>query len=141
MAEYFVIEDYPDFASTSRRARELALQFKETTSIHRDGSMGWEVRVSANIISALAIEYASSAEIECARQESKLELIEHEHLIESEPGNKLDSQQSHEEESESLTGWGSGDHDSVGDDTDDWSDSFEDKDSSFWEDFMGGPDY
>lgn len=52
MAEFLVIEEFTDFASASRRARELAMQFTERTGIERS-SKGWAVLASSAVLSAL----------------------------------------------------------------------------------------
>lgn len=128
MTEYLVIEKHPDFASASRRAMELAMRFQESTSVQRNQSVGWNVLGSSFMLTELAIEEVSRKD--CIGyvyqdQEDRLDKIECEYF----------------EEHESLIGWGSGDHDQLGEDTEDWSDSLDDSDSSYWENYLGGPDY
>jgi len=128
MAELFVLEVHRDFNSASMQAKTLAMQFQESTSI-QPCSEGWEVRISTNVFLAI--------------QDAKLNRIEHDYLIDSEPANRDESHpeesQPHEER-ESLSGWGSGDGEQASGDDENWSDSLEDKDSSYWESYLGGPD-
>lgn len=73
--------------------------------------------------------------------EEILDRIEREYL-EIDPENLLDAQRSSgKEKHESLIGWGSGEHEHLSEDTEDWSDSLDDSDSSYWENYLGGPDY
>ena len=128
MAELFVIEVHRDFISASMQAKILAMQFRESTSIHRC-SEGWAVRVSSDVFLAI--------------QDAKLSRIEDEYLIESEQANRDDSppeESQPDEERGSLLGWGTGDQERESGDDENWSDSFEDKDSFYWEDYLGGPD-
>jgi hypothetical protein len=52
MRELVPVEDYPDFPSASRRAKELAIRFKKHTSIQRTDA-GWVVLVSNTVSAAL----------------------------------------------------------------------------------------
>lgn len=53
MSTLSVLEEYPDFASTSRRAKELAVHFSQRTGIKRSPEE-WTVLVSQDDLSALA---------------------------------------------------------------------------------------
>jgi hypothetical protein len=53
MSDLLIVEEYPDFFSASRRAKELAIQFKECTSIQRAGT-GWAVLASGALATVLA---------------------------------------------------------------------------------------
>jgi hypothetical protein len=144
MSEYLVIESQSDFASASQSAIELGLRFKEVTRVQRNQSAGWDVWGSSSLLTELVIEEISGvAFVEYVYQDpdEKLDRIEHEYLV-NEPRNMFDARHSSvNEELESLIGWGSGNHDHLSEDTEDWSDGLDERDSSYWEDYLGGPDY
>lgn len=60
MAALLVIEEHRDFASASRRAKELAVRFTERTGIERS-SRGWAVLASSKALSALTPPEAEQA--------------------------------------------------------------------------------
>lgn len=53
MSALSVLEEHPDFASASRRAKELAVRFSQRTGIERIPE-GWAVLVSQDVLSAHA---------------------------------------------------------------------------------------
>jgi len=52
MPKFIIIEEHPDFGSASRRAKALAVRFRERTGIQRS-SRGWAVLASSAVLSAL----------------------------------------------------------------------------------------
>lgn len=63
MAALLVFEEHPDFASASRKAKELAVRFKTSTGIERS-SEGWAVLVPQEVLTALTPLEDSEAEYE-----------------------------------------------------------------------------
>ncbi|MEN3373160.1 hypothetical protein [Dechloromonas sp. ZS-1] len=63
MAALLVFEEHPDFASASRKAKELAVRFKTSTGIERS-SEGWAVLVPQDVLTALTPVEDSDAEYE-----------------------------------------------------------------------------
>ena len=53
MSALSVLEEYPDFASASHRAKELAIRYSQRTGIEQSPE-GWAVLVSQDVLSALA---------------------------------------------------------------------------------------
>jgi len=69
MADLVIIADYMDSAAASMRAKELAIRFKECTSVKPNGVNGWGVLVSKKIKDILEIQntewvYLCRADIE-----------------------------------------------------------------------------
>lgn len=61
MTALLVLEEHPDFASASRKAKELAVRFKNCTGVERSPE-GWAVLVPQDVLTALAPIEDSEAE-------------------------------------------------------------------------------